>query len=380
MMAEGVFHCPLCSRPLPLSPEMAGQEITCPACEYLLLVPKSFTELTPPPSPPTINPDAPRRWWVRFPSGRANGPVAREVVEGWIRDGRAGPGSLVALEGANAWSAIEKEFEDLCAKHFVPRSRRQIPYAPRRNPLAGLPAARLLEAVPNYRQALPGELRRKHVAIDDRIARECARSTAGVELIGTRSLVLSEISPTMRHPPSRLVAENVVMAALRSKDQEFYLTLPWGPLGQMPHEFFSILPGKFPSALALRRKGEENSDDPVWLDGSGRTDTPLTRAARDASPALAADVNWRWISESGGYEMVLVWSLQCVPLGARQWLHLMATACQGALRRTFGIDWYLQRQQAALQFRDGIAPAGDHEPHLLFGSVTGRVLCRLLEW
>lgn len=379
-MADSVFHCPQCARPLPFSAELAGQEIECPACEHLFLAPVSFSELAPPPSPPTLKSGGPTRWWVRFPSGRPTGPVLREVVEGWIRDGRAGPGSLVAFEGAGSWRPIEAEFEALCTKHFIRPTRRPLPYAPRQNPLAGLPATGLLEAVPNYRQALPSDLRRKHLAVDDRLARECARSALGVELIGTRSMALSEITPAVRHPPSKLVAESVVVAALRWMGQEFHLAVPWGPLGQMPHEFFSVLPGTFPTALALRRQGEDNPEDAFWLDSTGLTDTPLTRAARDAAPSLDSAINWRWISESGGYEMVLVWGVQCIPLGARQWLHLVATASQGALRRTFGIDWYLQRQQAAAHFRDRIPHIGDHEPHFLFGSVTGQVLCRLIEW
>jgi hypothetical protein len=142
---------------------------------------------------------------------------------------------------------------------------------------------------------------------------------------------------------------------------------------------FAVVSESFPSALALRRKSEHVFDHGVWSDHAGLPDSPLSKEARHAQVDLADGINWRWISPDADFEMILIWGFQVVPLGPRACLHMLQTGMLGALRRTFGVDWYLHRQHAFSKFRDHVAVKGDHEPHFLVGSLTAQLLNRLVE-
>ncbi|MGI8602567.1 MAG: hypothetical protein ACR2OZ_06160 [Verrucomicrobiales bacterium] len=335
------------------------------------MTPDSSLAPVPPPPPP-------RRWWVRLSSGRQFGPFERTIVEQWINDGRAGPGSLIAHEGSVSWKPLEVAFPELCRARSA--ARNDI-YAPGKNVLAALPRKGLLGAVQDDREKFDAGLARQHQAAHDRLARDTERSALGMQFLGSKSVRLRPSLPPEPGlgPPMRPATETLLFAAFQWMEQEIYLAVPWGEMGQLPHEFFSILPVAFPSSLALRRKSEHVFDHGVWVDVTGRTDSELAFLARQSQPGLVEGTNWRWVASGSDYEMILVWGLQIVPLGARACLHILQTSMQGALRRTFGIDWYLHRQHAFSSFRDHLTVPGDHEPHFLFGGTTAQLLSRLLE-
>jgi hypothetical protein len=316
---------------------------------------------------------------VRLPTGRQLGPVDHPTVVQWIREERAGPGCLIAFEGGGSWRPIETEFPEVLAPRTLDVPQRD--YAPGKNVLTGLPGTGLLEPIPDAKFKLDPAVERLHRAAHERLAKECERSTLGVRLLGARSLQLRDSLPSEPGlgPPKKLIADSVLVAACRWMEQEFYILIPWGELGQLPHEIFSVVPERFPSALALRRKSEQVFDHGLWSDHSSLPDSPLAREARHAQVDLTDGINWRWLSPDAGLEMILIWGFQVVPLGPRACLHILQTSMLGALRRTFGVDWYLHRQHAFGKFREQLSGKGDHEPHFLFACLTGQLLNKLIE-
>lgn len=336
----------------------------------------------PPPPPPglTLRPPLPpdARWWVRYPTGRQFGPVTRDVIVQWIAEGRAGTGCLVAHEGGGSWKPLESAFPEWTERQAAVR---RDPFAPGKNALLYLPNNGILEAVVCEREKLPRDMRKQHEATHERLEKEADRSALGLRFLGSKSITLERPLPfdPELDSPLRLVPEVLLIGSFRWMEQEFHIVVPWGRLGQMPHEYFSLLPGVFPSALALRRKNEHVFDHGVWLGADNTGNGIVAHEARLAQPELAEGIAWRWLTGDSAYEMILVWGLQIVPLGARGCLHVMQTAMHGALRRVYGLDWYLHRQHGFLHWRDRLHVTGDHHPHFLFGCSTGQLLGRLVQ-
>jgi hypothetical protein len=367
------LQCPSCGKPLTPIEASRGVGVTCPQCGRDSSIP-------PPPEPGHKTPLPPptQRWWVRLPSGRHLGPADRPAVVQWIREDKVGSGCFVACDVGGSWKPIEKEFPEVLAPRAAESGWRD--YAPGKNILTGLPAAGLLDPFTDAAFKLDPDTERLHRAAHERLAKECERSTLGVRLLGAKSLQLRTRLPPEPGlgPPRRPVADSVLLAACQWMEQEFYVVIPWGELGQLPHEWFSVVPESFPSALALRRKSENVFDHGIWTDILGLPDSPLAREARHAQVDLTDGINWRWVSAETDFEMILIWGFQIVPLGPRACLHILQTGMLGALRRTFGVDWYLHRQHAFCKFRDHLAVKGDHEPHFLVASLTGQILNRLV--
>ena len=368
------MRCPSCGKPLMPVEASRVVRVACPhcGCDSAFSPPTEPLRKTPLPAPS-------QRWWVRLPTGRQLGPVDHPTIVQWIREERAGSGSLVACEGGGSWRPIEKEFPEVFAAHRADAPQRD--YAPGKNVLTGLPATGLLDPLPDASFKIDPAIERLHRAAHERLAKECERSTLGVRLLGAKSLHLRAPLPPEPGlgPPRRLVPDSVLFAACQWMEQEFYILVPWGELGQLPHELFSVVPESFPSALALRRKSEHVFDHGIWSDHAGLPDSPLAREARHAQVDLTDGINWRWVSPDADFEMILVWGFQVVPLGPRSALHMLQTGMLGALRRTFGVDWYLHRQHAFCKFLDQLDTRGDHEPHFLVASLTAQILNRLVE-
>ncbi len=361
------FPCPWCERRFQLTPEVAGRRVSCTDCGHHFDAPVLDWPVEPP-----------RRWYLRLVSGRLFGPVDRETVEQWIREERAGPGCLVAHEGAGSWMPLEREFAALC--EALGHAHDGDACAPGPTALDDLPDHGWLDRLVDERALLPSEERRRHASLEARLVKECQRSAFGLAWGGAKSIRL-RTRPEYDAPTRgliRLEARSALVASLRWMEQDFGIVVPWSPLGVMAHEFFSILPGALPDALALRRLEADKFGGGLWLGPTGTAVDPLATAARAAQDSLANGLNWRWITADGNYEMTLVWGLQAVPLGPRRHLHILQTSPLGTLRRSFGLDWYLQRQQAFTAFRDGLSLPGAHGPHFLFSCSTGRVIDQVL--
>ncbi|NQT14153.1 MAG: DUF4339 domain-containing protein, partial [Planctomycetes bacterium] len=60
-------------------------------------------------------------WYVRPPGGGQFGPAARDVMQGWIDDGRVTPDSLVWREGWRDWQEASAVFTQLGAQQAAPQ-------------------------------------------------------------------------------------------------------------------------------------------------------------------------------------------------------------------------------------------------------------------
>lgn len=179
--------------------------------------------------------------------------------------------------------------------------------------------------------------------------------------------------------PEEARAESVLVCSLIAQTSEFYLIIPWSRLGKLPHEFFSVLPGRLPSSMALRRKNEDDFGQGVWVGISGTEKDVLAVAASRSQEHLARGLNVQWLSDNKNYTMTLVWGVQAIPLGEEKFIHLLQTASMGPNAADFGLLWYLERQSAFYRFARRLSLPQNHETHFLYSTIAGQLLTRSLD-
>ena len=145
-------------------------------------------------------------------------------------------------------------------------------------------------------------------------------------------------------------------------------------MGRMAHEFFSILPGRMPHSLALRRGCENAFGSGQWIGINGAEDDVVAMAARRSRDDLISGITWNWFSARRDFTMVQVWGVQAVPLGPEKFLHAVQTSPRGPSGNELGVLWYLERQSAFYRFARRLSIPDSHESHILFGCCTGRIL------
>jgi hypothetical protein len=143
------FQCTNCEARYQFDASQAGRALACRACGFVFRVPPVPVSLVP---QPDTWPVGGGRWYLRFPSGRQFGPVVMQVIEEWVREGRADGESLVCPEGAQEWYLLADAFPDLVdGRH---ESAPVDVYAPLPSLAELLPAAGLLEFLHDDRAAL----------------------------------------------------------------------------------------------------------------------------------------------------------------------------------------------------------------------------------
>jgi hypothetical protein len=170
-----------------------------------------------------------------------------------------------------------------------------------------------------------------------------------------------------------MTARHLLAVELSSYGTSFYLVVAWGELGRLPHEFFSILPGRLAHPVALRAGGMEGFGNGEWVGADGVGGGLLAVAAERSRERLAEGTETRWFSEDGMMAADLVWAVQGVPLGPERFVHVVQTAGQGA-EDVFGVMWYLERQRAFYEFAIRMGVPDTHECHFPFASLAGRLL------
>jgi hypothetical protein len=171
-----------------------------------------------------------------------------------------------------------------------------------------------------------------------------------------------------------LRAYHGLLAELTAHGSAFYVVVPWGKLGRLPHELFSILPGRLPHPVALRRGCENAFGSGQWIGINGEESDVVALAARRSREDLTSGIIWNWFSRSREFTMVQVWGVQGVPLGPEKFLHAVQTNSRGPSGSELGLLWYLERQSAFYRFARRLSVPDTHESHVLFGSCTGRIL------
>jgi hypothetical protein len=208
------------------------------------------------------------------------------------------------------------------------------------------------------------------------------RAMGAVRLVGTRSLIVGEaryLGGASPRDAAQMRAEHVLVAEFTAHGSDFYAAIPWGRLGLLPHELFSILPGEMPHPLALRRSTEHTFGDGQWIGINGAEDDVLAIAARRSQEALTSGIVWDWFSARRDYTMVQVWGVQSVPLGPEKFLHMVQTSPRGSAGNELGLLWYLERQSAFYRFSRRLSIPDTHETHVLFGSCTGQILTDVMD-
>ncbi|MBP7948413.1 MAG: hypothetical protein KA004_02070 [Verrucomicrobiales bacterium] len=375
------FVCDNCHTRYQHAASLVGHAIRCKMCGFVFRVPaQAMVDLNEKPHAEAAGGTAAARgtgrWFLRFSNGRQFGPVVRPMIEEWLHEGRADAESWVLQEGTEDWMQVKDAFPELVAlKNQEPEN----PYAPVPLSVAQIPAAGLLDYFSDERHLLTSAEQQQHAEAVEMVNRECHRSMGVVRLKQTKSVRVGELvvfGESIRMPEEAR-PESLTVFSLISQSAEFYLVVPWSKLGRLAHEFVSIVPGRLPSSIALRRVDEKGFAGGIWCGMSGTEDDVLAVAAKRTQDELTRGIRWQWYSQKGDYTMVQVWGLQVVPLGDEKFLHIMQTSCMGPSGQDFGLLWYQERQSAFFRFSRRLSLPQDHETHFLFSTSAGQLFARL---
>jgi DNA-directed RNA polymerase subunit RPC12/RpoP len=385
-MPPAFFVCENCQTKYQHEPSLAGHAIRCKMCGFIFRVPPVPVASAPPiiQAPPVAGSAAPQasgtgRWFLRLPNGRQFGPVQKQMVAGWVAEGRADGESWLLQEGTADWMQLKQAFPDLAP---ATGPAEEDPYDPIPLGLTQIPASGLLDYLQDENSLLSSREQQNHAEACEMLRRECQRTMGVVRIKGWKSVRVGEkvVFGESIRLPMEAKPESLTIVALSSQSAEFDLVIPWSKLGRLPHEFVSILPGMLPSSIALRRKRENAFDGGLWVGISGTEQDVLAVAARRSQEDLAKGIRWQWYSQCGNYTMILVWGLQAVPLGSEKFIHIMQTTPMGPNNQDFGILWYLERQSAFYRFARRLSIPHDHETHFLFSTSAGQLFAGLSGW
>jgi hypothetical protein len=373
-MSTPYFQCDNCEATYQYDAALVGTAVRCRTCGYVFRVPsQALVELTQSTSPQQSVVTGTGRWFLRFPNGRQFGPVVEQVLREWVAEERANAQSWVLEEGTETWKQLGVVF----ATWFGPPPEAN-PYEPVDLPICHLPAVGFLDRLDDELGVLGNEEAQAHLKLRDAVAKECQQAGGYVVLRAAKSFRVGEklVFGETDRLPEEARPESVLVCALASQTSEFYLVVPWSRIGRLPHEFFSVLPGRLPSSMALRRQDEEAFGDGKWVGICGTENDVLAVAAKRSKEELTRGLRTEWLSDNRSYTMTLVWGLQAVPLGDEKFIHLIQSAAMGASQADFGLLWYLERQSAFYRFARRLSLPQDHETHFLYSTCAGQLLVR----
>lgn len=371
-MSVPYFLCDNCQTKYQHDAALVGQAIRCKMCGYVFRIPGvAMVELE-----QMVEAKGTGRWFLRFPNGRQFGPVMKDMVSEWIQEGRADSESWVLEEGTQDWKQVKEAFPDLVkAVDDIPENV----YAPLPLPVTRIPAVGLLDYWKDEFDQLSPREQADHQQATEWVQRESQRTQGVVRLKGRRSVRIGDkvIFGESNRVPEEARPESLTVFALSNQSGEFYLVVPWSRLGRLPHEFVAIIPGRLPSSLALRRRGEESFNGGKWVGICGTENDILAVSARRTQEEIVKNIRWQWFSAERNFTMVQVWGLQAVPLGDEKFLHMMQTSTMGLNEQDFGLLWYLERQSAFYRFSRRLSIPQDHETHFLFSTCSGQLFAIL---
>ena len=384
------YTCPDCHHAHRFLPALAGQTMHCKACGWAFRIP-----LVPLARAEGVDFSQAGRWLLRQGGGRQFGPVRREMILEWLHEGRADLDCLVSPEGSSLWYRITEVFPQPALPKKI--ARKANPASRHKSSLdvsaawdhtkstlfaaACIPASGLLDLwEDSAAEPALGRMRtihRYHAEALLELAKESALSGGCLRQLGTKLVWLEDDSnprPNRRGAPCLTVEAAAVSAWIGPQGREFYCIIPWSRFGRLPHEFLSILPGRLPGPVALRRATEDAFAGGRWIGISGDDRDVTTLAATISQENLAGDVMWDWHSKDRDYHMIQVWGVQGIPLGPGKFAHLIQTAVFPDPGQPTGLRWYLERQSAFWRFARRLNLPPTPGSPVLFASCAARLL------
>ena len=99
MMQQIQIACPHCQRQLRVPGETTGKQVRCPQCRFILTVPGEATEPRDAAGPGDatdpeklvgqhVQSPVEQRWSLKTADGQVYGPVSRNELDLWMREGR----------------------------------------------------------------------------------------------------------------------------------------------------------------------------------------------------------------------------------------------------------------------------------------------------
>ena len=369
------FQCMNCDARYRFEERLAGKAMACRQCGGVFRLPPVPLSIRAPIKTSTAGE---RRWHLKLASGHQFGPVLPEVIEEWVREGRADGDSLVCQDGTEEWHMLSVALTSL--SRAVSKTAQSSPFYPFVSISEYLPAAGLFEHIPDELNDMPSYAQEIQKTALEAVEREVRRTMGAVKLTGVRHLITEEAKEFFGPPPREAIQmrpDHLMLAEFKSHSTCFYAIIPWGGMGCMAHELFSILPGALPHSVALRRAREDNSAGGIWVGITGRDDDVLALAATRSQEELSSGIIWNWFSEKRDYTMIQVWGVQAVPLGEEKFFHSIQTNARGPRGQELGLLWYLEKQSAFYRFARRLHIPDSHETHVLFASNGGQILCRV---
>jgi len=177
------------------------------------------------------------------------------------------------------------------------------------------------------------------------VHRECRRVGQGLrvesceiipksEEISISLTKFSKFSQTLlKQSRSIIITDSLQIFHISSSDTDFHLVIPWSGKLILPHEFFSIIPGRLPGSIAMVRKMLHTE----WIGVDGGGQDTLAQAANAYGRALKKGVTWGWFGgdrpgvwnwNNRRGQLSLKWGIQAIPLNKERFLHIMQTGYQ----------------------------------------------------
>ena len=102
--------CQSCGKQLRVADEHAGQQARCPNCQTVYTVPQRNVGMALTLAAPGELPDS---WQMKTPEGLVYGPVTRQELDHWCRQGRITPRCQILREGEEQWRWAAELYPEL---------------------------------------------------------------------------------------------------------------------------------------------------------------------------------------------------------------------------------------------------------------------------
>ncbi len=364
------IQCPKCKAEYSVGGELAGHRVRCADCGERFEVD----------GPGGGGEPEGRVWRFRMPGGQSFGPLSKLELDEYLFEGILTAECQVLREGDERWQWAGEVYPEV--PEAQSKASRRAGAAGERS--GGLASAGLLERIPCIRGQLPAEHARSHDLLDALAKEEVRGAGVPVRFLGSRTigLVQSVVFGTQfargfgasLPPRGNVLVNSLAVQCFESGPEEFYLVVPHSNLERLPHEFFAILPGGLPAALALRAGA---GSAPVWLGGDGSSQGAMAVAMRNVKTALGEGINWKWASRDKKLRVKLDWGIQMVPLGVEQFVLIAQTGGMGRRSKLFGIEWFLAQIAAARKLRVRLNLPGSSAARFPCHSETAELLARM---